>query len=152
LITASTVFILIVWFVLYKYFGKKLVMALRDFLRQFFDYRKRPRKVFLALACSIMLTLCNVIAFWFCVHAMHISLAFVPILLTLSFGVALGSATPTPGGLGGVEAGMVAGLVLYRVDSATALAAVLVYRLISYWLPLIIGAACFVYTQRRNYI
>ena len=60
--------------------------------------------------------------------------------------------TPTPGGLGGVEAGLVAGLVAYRVASADALAAVLVYRLVSYWLMLAIGAAAFVIAERRGYL
>jgi uncharacterized membrane protein YbhN (UPF0104 family) len=51
-----------------------------------------------------------------------------------------------------VEAGLVAGLVVYQVDSAAALAAVLVYRLISYWLPLAAGAAAFAVSHRRKYI
>ena len=93
----------------------------------------------------------NVLGLWFCVLAMHISLPFTAVLIVFSFGILLGAATPTPGGLGGVEAGMVAGLVVYHVDSSAALAAVLTYLLLSYWLPLIAGAAAFLYSQRRGY-
>jgi uncharacterized protein (TIRG00374 family) len=76
----------------------------------------------------------------------------VAVFLVFTFGIALGTATPTPGGLGGIEAGLVAGLIIYHVDSATALATVLLYRLLSYWLPLLVGAAALVYSQRQRYI
>ncbi len=152
LIFAITAVMAVIWLVLYKYFGDRVVNAGREFIRQFFNYRKRPKQLLSALGCSVALTVFNVASLWMCVLAMHINLSFVAVLLVFSFGVALGSATPTPGGLGGVEAGMVAGLILYHADHATALAAVLVYRLISYWLPLAVGAVCFAYTERRGYI
>lgn len=136
----------------YIRYRRQLSRSVRAFLKQFLAYRHRPSRLLAALLCSISLTLSNVLSFWFCVLAMHISLPFIAVLIVFSFGVALGTATPTPGGLGGVEAGLVAGLVVYRVDSAAALAAVLVYRLISYWLPLAVGAAAFVVSQRRKYI
>jgi undecaprenyl-diphosphatase len=151
-IVLMTLAVTAIWFVLYKYFGQRFLRAMHDFLKQFLSYRKRFGQVLPALACSLTLTVCNVASLWFCAMAMHIDLTFVPILLVFSFGVALGSATPTPGGLGGVEAGMVGGLILYGAGHSPALAAVLVYRLISYWLPLFIGAASFAFSERRHYI
>jgi hypothetical protein len=47
----------------------------------------------------------------------------------------------TPGGLGFVEAGLTAMLVLAGVGAADAALATLAYRLASYWLPLPAGAA-----------
>lgn len=141
----------VAWLAFYKWYGERLHRKLQDFTRQLLDYRQRPGRTTAALACSIGLTLANVLAFWCCLLAMQISLPLVSVLLIFSFGVMLGTATPTPGGLGGVEAGLVAGLVVYHADSATALAAVLVYRLISYWLPLAIGAAAFIYAQKKDY-
>jgi Lysylphosphatidylglycerol synthase TM region len=47
----------------------------------------------------------------------------------------------TPGGLGFVEAGLAAMLVLAGVGAADAALATLAYRLASYWLPLPAGAA-----------
>jgi undecaprenyl-diphosphatase len=54
-------------------------------------------------------------------------------------GHAVGSAAPTPGGLGGVEAALIAGLTGVDVDPAVATSAVLVYRLLTYWLVLLPG-------------
>ena len=47
----------------------------------------------------------------------------------------------TPGGLGFVEAGLTAMLVLAGVGAADAALATFAYRLASYWLPLPAGAA-----------
>lgn len=151
LILAIAAVSLAAWLIFYRFYRRQLLAGLRKFIGQFLAYRHRPGHLAGALACSLSLTLANVLSFWLCVSAMHITLPFLAALIIFSFGVALGTATPTPGGLGGVEAGMVAGLAVYHVEGATALAAVLLYRLISYWLPLIAGGAAFFYAQRRGY-
>jgi undecaprenyl-diphosphatase len=143
---------IILWVIFYTRYREQLARNLRIFGRQLLAYRHRRGHLLAALICSIGLTLVNVLSLWFCVLAMHINVPFIAVLVIFSFGVALGAATPTPGGLGGVEAGLVAGLVAYNVDGAAALAAVLVYRLISYWLPLIVGAIALVASQRRGYL
>ncbi len=147
-----TLVALLLWAVFFTRYREQLMRNIRSFGHQLLTYRHRRGRLLAALICSIGLTLSNVLSLWFCVLAMHISLPFIAVLITFSFGVALGAATPTPGGLGGVEAGLVAGLVAYNVDSAAALAAVLVYRLISYWLPLAVGAAALIISQRRGYL
>ncbi|MFZ2530380.1 MAG: YbhN family protein [Rhodococcus sp. (in: high G+C Gram-positive bacteria)] len=48
----------------------------------------------------------------------------------------------TPGGIGIVEAGLVAGLVALGFEAGAAAAAVAVYRLCTYWYPLVAGAGC----------
>jgi uncharacterized membrane protein YbhN (UPF0104 family) len=54
-------------------------------------------------------------------------------------GAIVGSAVPTPGGLGGIEAAMSFGLISIGVDSGTAVSSVLLYRLATYWLPIPFG-------------
>jgi uncharacterized membrane protein YbhN (UPF0104 family) len=54
-------------------------------------------------------------------------------------GAIIGSAVPTPGGLGGIEAAMSAGLVAIGVDGGVAVSSVLLYRLATYWLPIPFG-------------
>jgi uncharacterized protein (TIRG00374 family) len=136
----------------YWYYRRRLRKGLLSFLRQVSLYRHRPGHLLAALACSMALTLANVMSLWFCALALHTHISLGSVLIIFSFGVMLGTATPTPGGLGGVEAGLVAGFVVYNVDSATALAIALVYRLISYWLPIIAGAAAFAAAQHRKYM
>ena len=74
-----------------------------------------------------------------------------PALTLLAFTAAsvLGLLPFTPGGLGFVEAGLTATLNLAGVPAGEALVATLVYRLITFWLPLPIGAiAGFVFRRR----
>jgi uncharacterized protein (TIRG00374 family) len=56
----------------------------------------------------------------------------------------------TPGGLGFVEAGLVGTLTLAGVSGHDALAATLLYRIASYWLPLPAGAVAYVLFRRRH--
>jgi putative heme transporter len=55
----------------------------------------------------------------------------------------------TPGGLGFVEAGLVGTLTLAGVPGPAALAATLLYRLVSYWLPLPLGGLAYLAFRRR---
>ena len=65
-------------------------------------------------------------------------------------GAALGSVVPTPGGLGAVEAALAAGLTATGMAAATAVSAVLLFRLLTFWLPVPVGWAAFNYLQRRG--
>ena len=47
----------------------------------------------------------------------------------------IASVAPTPGGVGAIEAALVAVLTGLGVDPAAALSIVLVFRLITYWMP-----------------
>jgi uncharacterized protein (TIRG00374 family) len=61
----------------------------------------------------------------------------------------LGGLIPVPGGIGGVDAGLVGTLALYGVPLTAATSAVLAYRAIALWVPSVFGAAAFV-TLRRT--
>ena len=55
----------------------------------------------------------------------------------------LGNLLPMPGGVGGVEGGMIASFVAFGVDAGLAVVAVLIYRAFTFWLPLIPGVIAF---------
>ncbi len=55
----------------------------------------------------------------------------------------LGSALPLPGGIGGVEGGMIGAFLGFGVEAPLATIAVLAYRTISYWLPTIPGVIAY---------
>jgi uncharacterized protein (TIRG00374 family) len=67
-------------------------------------------------------------------------------------GSTLGQAAPTPGGVGAVEAVMTAGLVGVGVDSGVALSSVLLYRLLTFWLPAIPGWFSFQWLTKKGYL
>lgn len=60
----------------------------------------------------------------------------------------LGGLIPVPGGIGGVDAGLVGTFVLYGVSITSAASAVLAYRAIALWVPAILGSAAFVALRR----
>ncbi|MGH7193055.1 MAG: lysylphosphatidylglycerol synthase transmembrane domain-containing protein, partial [Candidatus Saccharimonadales bacterium] len=131
--------------------GRRRLSKVRsDLGKQLTAYRRRPRPLMNALGTSLILTLCNVLCLYFCLKALGLQLPLASVMLVFTFGLGAGSIVPTPGGLGAFEAGLTAGLVAYGIDPAPALAAALLYRLISYWLPLLVGAGAFIACQRRN--
>ena len=77
---------------------------------------------------------------------------YVPVYYVLiAYGVAnvVGTFSPTPGGLGAVEAVMIALLASFGMESAGAVAVVLVYRLINFWLPIPAGLITY-WTLRKE--
>jgi uncharacterized protein (TIRG00374 family) len=60
----------------------------------------------------------------------------------------LGGLLPLPGGLGGIDGGLIGTLLVYGTPAAPAAAAVLSYRVVVFWLPLIVGTVAFVSLRR----
>ncbi|HEY2632922.1 MAG TPA: lysylphosphatidylglycerol synthase transmembrane domain-containing protein [Solirubrobacteraceae bacterium] len=60
----------------------------------------------------------------------------------------LANLLPLPGGIGGVDGGMIGAFVAFGVSGSLALIAVLVYRLLSFWLPSIPGAIAYFQLRR----
>ncbi len=56
----------------------------------------------------------------------------------------LGGLIPIPGGIGGIEGGLIGTFVLYNVPAAPATVAVLTYRVLALWIPAILGSVAFV--------
>ena len=79
--------------------------------------------------------------------------AHPPILATAVVylaGNAAGSAAPTPGGIGGVEAVLAAGLTAIGIPAHQAIAAVLIFRTATFWLPIPVGWISYLQLQRRG--
>src|SRR5699024_2103870 len=77
--------------------------------------------------------------------------SLVAVAVVFLAGNAVGSAAPTPGGLGAVEVALIGGLTAVAgVPAAVALPAVLLFRLLTFWLPVLPGWAAFPYLQRRE--
>ena len=79
---------------------------------------------------------------WACFRAFGESPAITLVLMGYLIGQ-LGGLLPIPGGVGGIEGGLIGTLILYGVPAAATAAAVLTYRVILFWLPLLLGAVAF---------
>src|SRR4051812_20793372 len=61
----------------------------------------------------------------------------------------LGGLLPLPGGLGGIDGGLIGTLIVYGTPVAATAASVLAYRLILFWVPLVVGVPAFMVLTRR---
>jgi uncharacterized protein (TIRG00374 family) len=84
---------------------------------------------------------------WACFRGFGVHVALTVVLMGYLIGQ-LGGLLPIPGGLGGVEGGLVGTLVVYGVSVRDAVAAVLAYRVIQFWIPLLLSLPAFVSLQR----
>src|SRR5579871_1802134 len=111
---------------------------------------KDPSRVAALLACNAGVSGAYIFALAAALNAygVHPSIGQVAAVYLSSSAVA--AVAPTPGGVGPFEAAAVAGLGAVGVAAAPAVAAVITYRLITYWLPVAPGAAALHQLRRRG--
>jgi uncharacterized membrane protein YbhN (UPF0104 family) len=84
---------------------------------------------------------------WATFHAFGASPPLTVILMGYLIGQ-LGGLLPIPGGIGGIDLGLIGTLIVYGAPAAETAAAVLAYRIILFWLPLLIGGVAFAMLRR----
>ena len=84
---------------------------------------------------------------WATFHAFGLSPPLTVILMGYLIGQ-LGGLLPIPGGIGGIDGGLIGTLIVYGAPAAGTAAAVLGYRVILFWLPLIVGGIAFAALRR----
>ena len=115
------------------------------------EVARRPFKVAELFGGSALLTLSYIAALVFSVHAFGASgVSVASIGVVFLVGSAISSVAPTPGGIGAVEAALIAGLTAVGLDRDVAVPAVFLYRIATFWLPILPGWMAFVLLQRRG--
>ena len=89
----------------------------------------------------------NIAILWACFHAFGDPPPW-PVVVQAYFVGFLGNLLPLPGGIGGVDGGMIGAFVAFGVPFAVAVPAVLAYRLFAFWLPTIPGAVAYFQLRR----
>ncbi|MBJ7328283.1 MAG: flippase-like domain-containing protein [Solirubrobacteraceae bacterium] len=84
---------------------------------------------------------------WAAFQAFDADVAVSVILMGYLIGQ-LGGLLPIPGGVGGIDGGLIGTLIVFGAPAAVTVAAVLVYRVILFWLPLAGGSIGFVALTR----
>jgi uncharacterized protein (TIRG00374 family) len=116
------------------------------------DVLQSPKKIATGLGGTLMLTAAFVLCLDASIRAFGGSLPLATVAVVFLTGNALGSAAPTPGGLGAVEGALSLGLTLAGLPAGTATSAVLMFRLLTFWLPVLPGWAAFSHLQRNEAI
>lgn len=131
-------------------FAERLLPPVRRSVNAVAGVLRRPGQVVLLLGGSAFVTTTYVAALYFASKAFGGDLSFAQIGAVYLVGAAVGTAAPTPGGLGALEAAVIAGLVAAGMDNTIAVPSVFLYRLATYWLPILPGWLCFTYLQRTE--
>ena len=114
------------------------------------DVLQTPRKLFTGIGGTLLLTVSFVLCLEASIRAFGGSLPLTTVVVVFLTANAVGSAVPTPGGLGAVEGALTLALTISGLTAETAASAVLLYRLFTLWLPVLPGWAAFAHLQRRE--
>ncbi|MGW8396148.1 flippase-like domain-containing protein [Streptomyces lydicus] len=111
-----------------------------------------PAKLALLVTGALGLPLIQVVGLALSVRAFGGDLPFVQAGAVYMAARLVANAAPVPGGLGALEAGLIAGLTALGVAAGAATSAVLVYRLLTFWLNVPLGALALGLVQRKGYV
>ena len=125
---------------------------LRDIWSNLKGISSSPRKLVLLLGGSFAQELFVAMALSVSLRAFDDHLRLPVLIVVIMLAATIGGVSPTPGGLGVVEAGMILGLTAAGVSEADATAAVFIQRLFSSYLPPIWGWATLVWMRKRDYL
>jgi uncharacterized protein (TIRG00374 family) len=111
-----------------------------------------PRKIVYVLAGSTLAQLLVILALGASLHAVGEEASIATLITVNTLAAIIGGAVPVPGGLGVVEAGLIAGLTAAGIPQDQAVAAVLIQRFFTAYLPPVWGFATLAWMRRREYV
>ncbi|MET8926750.1 TIGR00374 family protein [Streptomyces sp. FT05W] len=118
------------------------------------DVVQRPQKLITGIGGMLLLTGLFVLCLDASIRAFSgpdvPQLSYASIAVVFLAGNALGSAAPTPGGMGAVEGALTLGLIAVGLPKEVAAPAVLLYRVMTLWLPVLPGWICFNQLTRKG--
>ncbi|MFF1481542.1 lysylphosphatidylglycerol synthase domain-containing protein [Streptomyces sp. NPDC058301] len=117
------------------------------------DVLQRPQKLLTGIGGILLITGTFVMCLDASIRAFGSgdnTLSYASVAVVFLTANALGSAAPTPGGVGAVELALSTALTIAGLPAETAASAVLLYRLLTFWLPVLPGWLCFNYLTRRG--
>ena len=103
------------------------------------ELAREPKRLGLIILGCAATTLGAALALWASIEAFGGDTSFVTVTVVTMIGGTLASAAPTPGGVGAVEAALIGGLAAFGLPAAIAVPSVLLYRVLTCWLPVFIG-------------
>jgi glycosyltransferase 2 family protein len=112
---------------------------LKEVTSDLVELAREPKRLGLIVLGCAGTTLGAATALWASVEAFGGGAPLVTCAVVTMVGGTLASAAPTPGGVGAVEAALIGGLAAFGVPAAVGVPSVLLYRVLTCWLPVSIG-------------
>ncbi|MFH9223503.1 flippase-like domain-containing protein [Streptomyces lydicus] len=139
--------------VLRKFVSTRVRSLFAGVIPRMLDILQRPRKLVTGIGGMLLLTAANVMCLDASIRAFGgDQLSYASIAVAFLAGNAIGSAAPTPGGVGAVEGALIGALTFAGLPGDTAFPAVLLFRLMVFWLPVLPGWLAFTYLTRKGEI
>jgi len=135
-----------------RFAARKLLPSLKSSLASLGRVARSPVRLALLFGGSALVTLAYIAGLVASVAAFGVSASFVQVGAVYLVASFIAAASPTPGGLGAIEAALIAGLTGIGIPSGPAVSAVLLYRLATYWLPVPPGWLSWRLLQRMDYL
>ena len=130
----------------------KLIPGLKSAAASLSRVAQKPGKMIMLFGGSVLITLAYIGALAASIQAFGGGPGVILIGAVYMGAAAIAAAAPSPGGLGAIEAALVAGLTGVGMQAGPAVSAVLLYRLATYWLPVAPGWLSWRVLLRRDYI
>jgi uncharacterized protein (TIRG00374 family) len=130
--------------------SRRVRPLIREVVPRLVTVAQRPAKLAEGIGGILLLNLSYIAVLYSSVAAFGGSMSVALVAVVYLAGATIGQAAPTPGGLGAVEAALAAGLTAAGLDAGTAVSAVLLYRLITFWLPTVPGYWAFTRLTRQG--
>jgi uncharacterized protein (TIRG00374 family) len=135
-----------------RFAAGKLIPGLKSAAVSLRRVAQNPAKMIMLFGGSVAITLAYVGALAASVQAFGGGPGVILIAAVYMGAAAIAAAAPSPGGLGAIEAALVAGLTGVGMAAGPAVSAVLLYRLATYWLPVAPGWLSWRALLRRDYV
>ncbi|HXR22793.1 MAG TPA: lysylphosphatidylglycerol synthase transmembrane domain-containing protein [Acidimicrobiales bacterium] len=135
-----------------RFAATRILPGLRSAAASLRTVAASPFKLALLVGASAMVTLAYIAGLVASVQAFGGGVGIAEIGAVYLGAAVIAAVSPTPGGLGAIEAALVAGLTGVGMHAGPAVSAVLTYRLATYWLPIVPGWLSLRFLQRRDYV
>jgi uncharacterized membrane protein YbhN (UPF0104 family) len=132
--------------------GRRVVRNVRAQLTVLATVVRNPRRAVQLWLGSFAVPVLHCLTLYAVLLSLGGGVPFLPVALAYLVASSVSAVVPSPGGFGALDVALVAGLVAVGTPSATALATVLAYRLLTVWVPLVPGACVLAVLVRRRVI
>ena len=132
--------------------AEKARPKVRDIWGNLKQVASSPRKLVLLVSGSFAQELLVAMALSVSLRAFGDHLRLPTLIVVITLAGIIGGISPSPGGMGVVEAGMILGLTAAGVSESDATAAVFIQRLFTSYLPPIWGWITLVWMRKREYL
>ncbi len=135
-----------------KWVNHSVRPQLREVLGELAGLVRDPVRFSMIIGGCGAITLGQALTLWVSVEAFGGGTDFVAVTIVTMIGGTLASAAPTPGGVGAVEAALIGGLAAFGVPAEIAVPAVLLYRVLTCWIPVLLGWPVMRWMGEKNMI